>query len=653
MPPAFENQTQSSVPAHFVIGTAGHIDHGKSSLVRCLTGVDPDRLPEEQARKLTIDLGFAPWLRPNGRTVGIIDVPGHERFVKNMVAGATGIDAALFVVAADDGVMPQTREHLEILQFLGIERGVIALTKADVTDPEILEVVCLEIQELVEGTFLQGAPIIPVSSITGQGIEELSAALDGILTDLKPRLADGPFRMPIQRVFSIQGFGTVVTGVPSSGRVAVGDTIEVHPGAQRARVRGLQAYKSTVEQACAGHSTAINAPDLDRERIARGAVACSPGVFVASEFVEVELNASPQLPRALEGRTSVRLHLGTAEILAELVLIDRDALLAGQSALAQLRLQEPTVAIPGDRFVIRWHSPLELIGGGRVIGLSRHRLKSLKPYAVERLRAKQRVMGDPKEQILLALADERFLAQSALELAPLFGLQCSQVDAILKELVSSGRVVCISEKGTARFLARELWRELLQNLECLLDQKHREQPLLLSQRIGSLAKDLRVEASLLELATNEPAFESLGRDRIKLRSHNLCLTGADAQAAEALRRIFLDSGLQAPAISEAIEAVLREGIGIKAPRVEQILEALVENGELRRIAERVIVHDQVFQGALDRTLAALRERGPLSASEFREILDSSRKFVIPLLESFDELGYTSRQGEARVLGPKA
>jgi selenocysteine-specific elongation factor len=214
-------------------------------------------------------------------------------------------------------------------------------------------------------------------------------------------------------------------------------------------------------------------------------------------------------------------------------------------------------------------------------------------------------------------------------------------------------VVCISEKGQARFIARDAWQELLKNLERLLEQKHREQPLVLSQRIGSLAKELRVEASLLELATNEPAFESLGRDRIKLRSHSLCLSGSDAQAAEALRRIYLDSGLQAPAVSEAIEAVLREGIAIKSPRVEQILEALVESGDLRRIAERVVIHDQAFQGALERTLAALRERGPLSASEFREVLDSSRKFVIPLLESFDELGYTSRQGEARTLGPKA
>ena len=387
---ASANSSDSSAPREIVsvvVGTAGHIDHGKSSLVRRLTGIDPDRLQEEQAREMTIDLGFAPFHLPDGRRVGLIDVPGHERFVKNMVAGATGIDLVVLVVAADDGVMPQTREHLEILTLLGVEAGMVAITKIDLpgVDDELVEILELELEDLLEGTFLAGAPIRALDSLSGRGFEAFQQTLFSLIearAEAREAARGGAYRQPIQRVFSARGFGTILTGVPLSGEVAPGDKVEVitSTAVLPGRVRGLQAYGATVERARAGHSTAVNVADVDFKQVHRGDTIAAPGVFRAHPMFEARLELLASQSKPLEQRQLVRVHVGTAEVLGEVVLLDATSLDPGERALAQLRLRAPVVALPGDRFVLRRSSPLETLGGGVILGRSRWRLKAFRTW---------------------------------------------------------------------------------------------------------------------------------------------------------------------------------------------------------------------------------------------------------------------------------
>jgi len=391
-----------------VVGTAGHIDHGKSSLVKHLTGIDPDRLPEERDRGLTIDLGFAPMKLTSGETIGIIDVPGHERFIKNMVAGASGIDLVILVVAADDSVMPQTREHLDIMTLLGVSRGLIAVNKIDLVEGDLVELVKEEIAETVRGTFLEDAPMIPVSAQTGEGIEDLREAVESHIRGLPPRDEGGVFRMPIQRVFSARGHGTVITGVPTSGHVEPGDRLEVLPLSKSGRVRGLQAYKVTVDRARAGHSTAINLTDIDYRAVHRGMVAATPGYFRATTMVEVRLRALEGIRAPLYSQMPVRFHSGTSEEVGKLYLLDCKSLAAGDEALAQVRLASPVVVAPGDHYVIRQESPMITLGGGEILDRSRWRLKTGKDHVIDALSRKEAALGSPEEFIASVVVEDPF-----------------------------------------------------------------------------------------------------------------------------------------------------------------------------------------------------------------------------------------------------
>ncbi|MCY3023351.1 MAG: selenocysteine-specific translation elongation factor, partial [Planctomycetota bacterium] len=355
-----------------VIGTAGHIDHGKSTLVQALTGIHPDRLKEEQERGITIDLGFAPLELAGGLRVGIIDVPGHERFIKNMVAGATGVDFVMLVVAADDGVMAQTREHLQIVQLLGVRDGLIVITKKDLVEADYLELVVEDVKALVAGTALADKPVVTVSSKTGEGIPGLKALLNTALSKLARRPSSGPFRMPIQRVFAKEGFGTVVTGVPLSGQVAIGDTLEVLPPGYQGRVKGLHAYQHPITRGQAGHSTAVNlhGPDIDKQDVRRGMVVATPGIFRPCSLVTAHLTPLAGTPWPLTHRAPVRFHAGTAEIQGRVLLLEGDQLPAGTDGWVQVQLAEPTVAAPGDRFILRHQTPMLTLGGGVVLDVA-------------------------------------------------------------------------------------------------------------------------------------------------------------------------------------------------------------------------------------------------------------------------------------------
>jgi selenocysteine-specific elongation factor len=406
-----------------VIGTAGHIDHGKSTLVKALTGIHPDRLPEEQDKGITIDLGFAPMVLSNGMRVGIIDVPGHERFVKNMVAGATGIDFVLMVVAADDGVMAQTREHLQIVDLLGVRDGLTVVTKTDMVEPEYLELVKEDILAVEAGTMLEQKPIITVSSKTGDGIPELKALLEKTLPKVIRRTQDGPFRMPIQRVFAKEGFGTVVTGVPISGHVDIGDTLDVLPPEYHGRVKGIHAYNQAITHGQAGHSTAVNliGPGIDKRQVERGMVAVAPGIFEPTNLITAHFVLLASSPWPLKHRAAVRFHAGTVEIQAKILLLEGDTLKPGSGSFVQVLLEEKTVLVPGDRFILRLQSPMITLGGGQTLDNVPVKRKRLDSESIDELKERLRYLTD-SEQFLKVLLSRAQTPKSVRELCAETGM---------------------------------------------------------------------------------------------------------------------------------------------------------------------------------------------------------------------------------------
>ncbi|MBI4577961.1 MAG: selenocysteine-specific translation elongation factor [Planctomycetes bacterium] len=630
---------------HLIIGTAGHIDHGKSSLVRALTGVDPDRLKEEQERGMTIDLGFAPLETRDGRTAGIIDVPGHERFVKNMVAGATSIDVALLVVAADDGVMPQTREHVEIMQILGIRRGLVALNKVDMAEPDLVELVEEDLRGFLEGSFLEGAPILRVSALTGQGLAELRSALEAALEAATPRDAGGVFRMPIQRVFSARGHGTVVTGVPLSGSIEVGQTVEVLPGGGRGRVRGIQAYRHGAAMARAGHSTALNCADLDYKVVQRGMVACEPGALEPASLLEVRLSCLGGGRRPLEHLETVRFHAGTVEALGELALLEGPRTVPGQTVYAQLRLREPTVVAPGDRFVLRLHSPMLTVGGGVVLGVSRHRLKRDRPRVLERLRRR-----------LAALQDRRALVECAVEgAAPAaateegvrreLAMDAAELGTHLAALEAEGRVLRLVRP--LRLHARAALEDLQRALARELAAFHEEHPLRLWAERSALAARLRADPDLVGRAAE--ALRSAGAldcegDRLREAGRAPRLTPAQQALSDRLVALYLETGFITPRLEE-----LGERLSVPQEGAAALVEMLLEAGTLVRLKDGVLLHAARLEEARARVAEEVARRGEVSAADFKDALGSTRKYVIPILEHLDEVGYTERRGNVRVL----
>jgi selenocysteine-specific elongation factor len=632
-----------------VVGTAGHIDHGKSTLVKTLTGIDPDRLKEEQERGLTIDIGFARFDLPDGRTVGVVDVPGHERFVKNMVAGATGVDLVVLVVAADDGIMPQTREHLDILTLLGIEHGLVAVTKIDMVDRDILDVVLLELQDLLRGTFLEKAPVCPLSSVTLAGFDDFKAALARAVSQVRPRDASGAFRMPIQRVFSAKGHGTIVTGIPVSGTINAGDAVEILPLGATSKVRGIQAYQRDVDRARAGHSSALNVPEVDYKLVVRGMTACAPGVFAAEHFLEARIKLLPRRRKPLKDRSTLRIHVGTAEVLGEIVLLEARELAPGASGLCQLRLVEPIVVAPGDRFIARLHSPLETVGGGVIVGASKHRLKAGKAFVIERLNEKEAALEDPDEAVLVAL-DESPRPLRADALAKSVQRPASELEAALARLLAAGRVVEVSGgKGARTFVTLLGWEAARARIQAVLREQHQKKKLrLLVPRLELKQQcaldDVLLEAALASLET-EKRVVSAGRSGLKLAEHEVVLPPDDARVAAELVALYEERGFLTPSRAEALEALAPKN----PKRAEEVFSYLLEKGDLVQVAPEIVFHRARYDEARHRLIEAISRTGFLASGAFKDELGTSRKYAIPLLEHFDEVGLTVREGEGRVL----
>jgi len=628
---------------HVIIGTAGHIDHGKTELVKALTGMDPDRLKEEKERGLTIDLGFA-FL---GDGAAIIDVPGHERFIKNMVAGVTTIDFVLFVVAADDGVMPQTREHLDILQLLGLQKGIIALTKIDLVDPEWLELVVEDIQELVKGTFLENAPIVKVSSVTGQGIPELKALLEEYIQKARARRDRGYFWMPVDRSFVVKGFGTVVTGSVLSGQLKVGDSVEILPQQRVVKVRGLQTHGHPVSDVRLGDRAAINLAGISKEEIRRGDVLATPG----RGFPTVRLDARLHLLKTadtLPHNTRVRLHVGTSEIMARIRLLDCEELLPGESALVQLHLEKRTVANRGDHFVIRRYSPPLTIGGGVILDNrppKRHR--RFDPAVIERLEALEK--EDPKWVILGELTGVFPPFRNVPDIARSTGLSEEIVSETLKTLQSEGKVTLFG-KGKSSWAIASPELEAFEERVCqVLADFHKAYPLRpgiekaeLRSRVARWMDVQLFDRTLGDLAQKEKVVEEGGM--VRLKDFRIQLDEELKGHYERIRNTLYECAYSTPNAAE-----LSQKLSISPEVVENLLLLLRDRGEVLILQGELLFDQRRVRELRDKLVNYLREHGEITVAQFKDIIQSSRKYAVPLLEYFDSIGLTMRLEDKRVL----
>lgn len=623
-----------------VIGTAGHIDHGKSSLVHALSGIDPDRLKEEKARGLTIDLGFAPLRLDDGRVVGMVDVPGHERFIKNMVAGASGIDLVVLVVAADDGVMPQTREHLAIMSLLGVQRGLVALTKIDIVDSEMVELAAEDVRETVADTFLEGAPIFPLSSKTGEGLDEFKRALFAMAAETTPRSCEGVFRMPVQRVFSAKGFGTIVTGIPVAGRARVGDVLEILPKGQKGKLRGIQAYKESVDEGRAGHSTALNIADVAHHEVERGMVVATPGFFRAARMVGARLGVLRDLDRPVTDRMRVRLHTGTAEVVGELVLLDSEQLDPGESGLVQLRLDEPVVCAPGDPFIVRLASPLITLGGGSILEESRYRLKRFKDFVLDELSKQEQSLRSIRDLLDVGLSRAGVALVTTEDLARLVKRPRPEVEAELAELVAAELVV---QPEAGKWMHRSALDEAVDRLRGTAVQWFGANPHRARMDVRELRSATKLEGKLFDLVLEQCAERGELRSevggKVELVGHEPALDEGRSELLETLRRLYRDAAFQPPERAE-----LPGGAAAEA-----LLELLIDRGELVHVGGGLVFDAQALERARAEVVANCERNDELDIPQLRDALGTTRKFLIPLLEHFDAMGVTARQGGHRVL----
>ncbi|MDG1498975.1 MAG: selenocysteine-specific translation elongation factor [Planctomycetota bacterium] len=628
-----------------VIGTAGHIDHGKSTLVRALTGVDPDRLKEEKERGMTIDLGFAPMSLSDGRTVGLVDVPGHEKFIRNMVAGATGIDLVALVVAADDGVMPQTREHLAILEMVGVKRGLIVLTKVDMVEAELVEMAAEDVLEFVEGTFLEGAEVHHVSAITGEGMDKLKATLEKMALSAEPRPSEGIFRMPVQRVFTLKGFGTVTTGIPLSGEIKIGEMVEILPGGKLAKVRGIHAYGKESKSARAGHSSALNLTDVDHQSVVRGAVIATPGYFRPVKMIAAKLQALSTLDRSITNRMIVRVHTGTSDSRGELVLLDKDEIRPGQEGLVQVRMDEPVITAPGDRFVVRLLSPVITLGGGTVLEESRHRLKRFKAFVIDEL-SRQEESLESKSQLLESMLARLGGSGADIEtLAMALKMPNAEVLEILEELRKEGRVA--SPGKSDQWIHAEALEGEFADLTLALDRYFGTNPHRSRMDVRDLRKELGADkkhlAALLSDAQDNGLVEILGGGWLRSCDHESSLSEDLEPKREALLQALAKAGFQPP-----ICADLATAIGTSDSDFQVIVEYCQDQNEARTIGEFVL-----SQASLDQAESSIIENctknTELNIPELRDALGTTRKYLIPLLEHFDLQGLTARSAGTRIL----
>ncbi|MGA2862883.1 MAG: selenocysteine-specific translation elongation factor [Verrucomicrobiota bacterium] len=638
---------------NIMLGTAGHVDHGKTALVKLLTGCETDTLAEEQQRGLTIDLGFAPCRLADERVVGVVDVPGHVDFIRNMVAGAHGVDVVIFVVAADDGIMPQTHEHLHILTLMGLRHGLVALTKIDLVEPPRRQAVSEDLRRLLGGTFLANAPLCPLSNLTGEGFDGFFDALNQVVASCEDRPTSGPFRVWVEDVFTIRGPGTVITGIPTSGRVRAGDRLTLWPPGLAGHVRRLQVYGEDAPEARAGECVALNLPEIDHLAARRGMVLCAADALTPATMAEAELLILGSVKGQLDDFSEAHLHIGTASVLARVALLETTEMTAGQKQMVQLRLAQPLPLLAGERYVLRaslagqGQSGLITVGGGRILGVSNRRLRRKKQWTLQALAARREALDDPASWCELMLRESR-QPLAARELEQKCFLRPEELAALLETLRARGRVVrlpsgalahgAVIEETAARMLAAiasfhdahpqraGIGRD---ELLCLLGE---------SPEICDLAAESLLDRKQVERPG--PVFARVG--------WSARLSEGDQGLSDQVAGAFQQAGWAAPAPAE-----LALSLNQPADRLEKMMQLLAERGVLVRLDQRTFIHRDALEAAKQVALRLFAQKPSFSTMEFRDALAVSRKYAVPLLDYLDKMRFTVRSGHNRTPGVEA
>lgn len=630
---------------HVILGTAGHIDHGKTALVKALTGVDTDRLKEEKERGITIELGFTFLDLPSGIRLGIIDVPGHERFVKHMVAGVWGIDLVALVIAADEGVMPQTREHLDICRLLKVKKGLVVITKIDLVDHDLLELVKEEVTEIVQDTFLKDAPILPVSSVTGVGISGLLSTLDRLSEEIEERSCDGLFRLPIDRVFVMKGFGTVVTGTMISGTLSLGETIEILPSGLEGKVRNLQVYNRPVERAMAGQRAAVNLQGIETSAVERGNVLVHSHTLTPTQIIDVYLESLPSAERPMRHRTKQRFHIGANLTNASVFLLDREELAPGEGGFVQLRLERPVVALPQDRFVIRGSGVIQTLGGGVVLDTHPAKHKRYSPSVIEDLM----VLRDGSDEQVLGqqILRSGMAGITFLDLLNRVAMPPREIQEILGRMIEKGNLVLVDPEKL-KVVNSHHYERLREMMLAQLREFHQRFPM----KSGLAKEELRtklpveVDVRLFQILINglmQSKAVILERDKLRLPEHQV--SSVDEKGLiKRVEEAILKGGLQPPSPKELSEEWSEE-----EEKMLAVFEHLVHEGVLVKIKSGMYFHRNPFEHLKEELVSYLKKNQEITTPQFKEITRASRKYAIPLIEYFDQIKLTLRLGEKRVL----
>ena len=631
---------------NIIVGTAGHIDHGKTALVKALTGIDADRLKEEKERGITIDIGFASLALDAGTTLGFIDVPGHERFVKNMLAGVGGIDVVMLVIAADESVMPQTREHLDICSLLHVKQGLTVLTKIDGTDPELVDLAEVDVREFLKGSFLEHSPVLRVSSVTGEGIPQLVATLRDIARHIPPKDASQVFRLPIDRCFTMRGFGTVVAGTLMTGRVQKDQEVEILPQQRQARVRGIQVHGSSVDQARAGQRTALNLQRIELAEVERGMIVVPPSTFKPTTMFDVHLELLASAPGPIVRRKRIRFHIGTAELMGHAILLGQDTLEPGQSSFAQIRLEQPTLALPGDRFIVRQYSPMVTIGGGEILDARPGRHRRADVSVRERL---HRFKGAPVEDRVAALVRESGAQTVALDqVVGRLGVNADEAARILLALVAQRRVRIIVDNPVTAVDVDAFDRTATAIVE-EVRRFHEREPLVkgiaredLKARVPGAASPILFKAAIDSLVQDKRL--AIDQEVVHIFDRSVTLGGEEQRIRQLLTDRFRALGLQAASPDEVIA-----GLGVDRQTARKIVQLMIKNNELVKISEEMTVDKGALLKLVNDVRALKASSGKFGVREFKDLTGLSRKYAVPLLEYLDGQRVTRRVGDERII----
>ncbi len=627
-----------------ILGTAGHIDHGKTALVKALTGIDTDRLKEEKERGITIELGFAYLKLPSGLILGIVDVPGHERFVKNMAAGATGIDLVALIIAADEGVMPQTREHLEICSLLDIKHGLVILTKVDLVDKEWLNLVWDDVSTFLKGTFLQNAPIVEASSKTGEGIKELVRTLDELTKKVPERVPGNFFRLPIDRVFTMKGFGTVVTGTTIAGHIELGSDVTIYPKGIRSKVRGIQVHHQDVPSVRSGLRTAINLQGLEKEIITRGDVVAEKDTLKLTYMIDAVLEYLDSAPKKLQNRTKVRLHCGTSEIIATVILLDRDNLSPGDQSFTQFRLERPTVVLSKDRFVIRSYSPIRTIGGGYILNPLPLKKKRFSKDILKELNILDK--GTDQAIVEQYIKGSRLKGLNKTDLLFLTNLSKKDLDEIANRLTSDN-VIFKYDIEHEMFIHAEFYNHAKEEIARILSDYHKHFPL----KKGLIKEELRSRMAphMMEKLFNQLLNDLIRdtvivreKDIIRIKDHKVKLLQDQKELCTQIEQIYLKEGLEPPYFKDLDQDITEKG-------GRDLLEIMVKDGILIKVKEDLYFHKNAIEELKRRLVDFIKDKGEIATPELKKLTGVSRKYTIPLIEYFDKTQVTVRVGDKRVL----